>query len=157
MLAAIVDAVQARVHNPDETTFVCVCIPGVCARVSYLCSKLHQRWNCIYYVQNFYPFMKPSVSCKSCPSLTLTLTTLSSIRFYLLTKVWHRRIAESFSTSRLCEVCRWPDSRHPILFCLLHHHFKHALLLLLLLFVRHLSMHYCFLNTHCCCCCTSSL
>ena len=26
-VAAIVDAVQARIHNPDETTFVCVCIP----------------------------------------------------------------------------------------------------------------------------------
>lgn len=27
--AGIVDAVQARIHNPDETTFVCVCIPEV--------------------------------------------------------------------------------------------------------------------------------
>ena len=26
-LKATVDAVQARIHNPDETTFVCVCIP----------------------------------------------------------------------------------------------------------------------------------
>lgn len=27
--AGIVDAVQSRIHNPDETTFVCVCIPEV--------------------------------------------------------------------------------------------------------------------------------